>query len=56
MAEKQPPDTVDGTPVEASGEPLATSGGRWVTLVPTDYDDERLWEFDVDSGRIVRTM
>lgn len=51
-----PPDTVDGTPVEAYiDSPTDAAGETWITLVP-EGDDERLWEFSLTTGRIVRTM
>jgi len=31
------------------------AGGLWVALIPEDSTDERSWEFDILTGRIVRT-
>lgn len=46
---------VGNTLVEQHGEPMLVKGERWVTLAPLDVDDERLWEFSLDSGRIIQT-
>lgn len=49
----KPPAEIEGTPVEVMGDPLSVNGEEWVTLVPGDEDD-RLWEFSLTTGRIVR--
>lgn len=49
------PRHVDGTPVTPSGEPLISRGVTWVTLVPDDDDDDRLWEWSPTTGRIIQT-
>jgi len=53
--ERDKPFTINGVEVEAQGEPLEVKGERWQTMVPIDEQDERLWEFSLDSGRIIRT-
>lgn len=50
-----PPATVAGVPVYQSGEALEYLGNRWVTLAPEDAEDDRIWEFSLTSGRLVRT-
>lgn len=50
----KPPAEVDGAPVEAHlDDTLETLGEVWVTLVPEDEHDERLWEFSLTTGRII---
>lgn len=49
------PNAISGVPVEQSGKPLEVKGQRWVTLIPVDDYDERIWEFCLDSGRIIQT-
>lgn len=57
MAAQTPPTEVDGTPVEAwVDNPTTFRGEEWVTLVPEDDHDERLWEFSLTTGRVVQTM
>lgn len=50
-----PPRHVEGIPVEHVEDTLELDEECWVTLVPEDPEDRRLWEFDVDSGRLLRT-
>ena len=33
----------------------AVGGQRWVTLLPVNGNDDRIWEFSVDTGRIIQT-
>lgn len=55
-ARHTPPTEVDGTPVSALDDrPMVHAGEEWLTLVP-EGDDDRLWEFSVTTGRIVRTV
>lgn len=50
------PTIVAETPVEVVGDPLVRSNGEhWITLISTNLHDERVWEFDRTSGRIIRT-
>jgi hypothetical protein len=51
----KPPSEVYGTPVYQSGDPLEVNGESWVTLVPEDDKDERIWEFSVTTGRLMKT-
>lgn len=53
----KPPTHIGSTEViVASREPMEVKGGLWVTLVPTEFDedDDRLWEFDIRSGRLLK--
>jgi len=52
---KKVPEQIDGEPVCQSGKPLLHRGENWVTLVPEDDDDERIWEFSLTSGRLIQT-
>jgi len=47
---------VKGVRVFTSGQVLKYRGERYVTLVPEDPEDPRLWEYSVDTGRTVQTM
>lgn len=47
--------TINGVEVEPHGEPLEVQGERWQTMAPVNDTDERLWEFGLDTGRIIRT-
>lgn len=50
------PEAVDGVPVETCfGPPVKVRGGLWRTLVPLAEGDDRLWEWDAATGRIIRT-
>lgn len=52
----KPPSHVNGTLVRASeSEPLLAQGQHWITLVPEDESDERLWEWSRETGRIIQT-
>ena len=41
--------------VYVCGDPLTMQGEEWVTLVPEDSEDERLWEFSLTTGRLIQT-
>lgn len=53
--QRRPPKEINGTPVFVSGEPQEIADGLWVTLVPEDDNDGRLWEFDTRHGRLLLT-
>jgi len=55
LKDGEAPDVVFGIPVYQSGDPLEIRGGLWVTLVPEDEDDDRLWEYDLKTGTCLRT-
>lgn len=55
MAAHTPPKEWRGTAVWVCGDPLTVNGEDWVTLVPEDTDDERLWEFSLTTGRTIQT-
>jgi hypothetical protein len=46
---------VAGVPVETHGPAIEVRGEQWITLIPKDIDDERLWEFSLTTGRLVST-
>jgi hypothetical protein len=52
---RKPPKEVNGVPVYVSGRPTVFKGQTWLTLVPEDDRDERLWEWAQETGRIVQT-
>lgn len=52
---KKAPKTISGVPVFQSGDPMKTHGEAWVTMVPEDDNDGRLWEFSLTTGRILLT-
>ena len=53
--EKKPPAEILGTPVYQSGKGLVLQGETWVTLVPEDDYDDRIWEFSLSTGRLIKT-
>lgn len=55
--EHEIPAEIAGTPVVVVGDPMEVHGGKWVTLIPDvpDEDDPRIWEFDLRTGRVLRT-
>lgn len=48
------PHQVDGTPVFRRDTIVEIGGQRWVTLIPEDGGDDRLWEFSLTTGRVLR--
>lgn len=52
------PEEIDGAQVEVldPDNVLEFNGERWVTLLPVDESDERLWEFSLTTGRIIQTV
>ena len=54
MPKRKPPQEIHGTPVHTSDkEPIKVNGERWVTLFPVAPDDMSIWEFSLDSGRLL---
>jgi hypothetical protein len=49
-----PPKVWNGCEVYVCGDPLTINGEDWVTLVPEDSEDERLWEFSLTTGRTIQ--
>jgi hypothetical protein len=49
------PTSIGGTRVEPAGDPLTVRGEEWLTLIPSDEDDERIWEFSLTTGRLLQT-
>lgn len=58
MADLQPPTEVDGTPVYLLDPDtcLEFDGERWYTMLPVDYEDERIWEWSATTGKIILTV
>lgn len=55
MTKKHTPPTAMGDcEVYVCGDPMTVSGEEWVTLSPESPDDERLWEFSLTTGRIIK--
>lgn len=52
---KSLPQEIDGVPVQASGRPLKVKGEVWQTMIAEDEFDDRIWEFSLTTGRIIRT-
>ena len=51
-----PPRRIAGVLVEVHGDQIMElKGERWVTLIPKDEYDDRIWEFSLTSGRIIQT-
>jgi len=49
------PCKIGGVHVEPSGDPLLLHGETWLTMVPVDPGDDRIWEYSVTTKRIIRT-
>ncbi len=49
------PVTINGVRVEQQGDVLTVRGEEWLTLVPEDDNDERVWEYSLTTGRIMQT-
>ena len=50
------PDKIDNTFVTEAGAPdLPLRGETYVTMRPVDNNDDRLWEYSLTTGRILRT-
>ena len=52
------PRTINGVRVQrCTGEDVVVIGGeQWVTLVPINDEDARIWEFSKTTGRIIQTQ
>jgi len=53
---KKIPKEIDGVEVEKVDEPMVVKGEKWVTLVPKNENDFRVWEFSLTSGRVIQTV
>ena len=49
-----PPELASGVRVRVKGRPRRTGDGKWVTLVPVEADDGRVWRYDVRSGNLLQ--
>jgi hypothetical protein len=50
------PSHVDGCPVtQGSQDVTVVKGEEWLLLVPIDEEDDRLWEYSLTTGRIIKT-
>lgn len=58
MPDLQPPTEIDGTPVYLldPDHSLEFDGERWFTMLPEDYEDERIWEWSATTGRVLLTV
>lgn len=52
-ARHKQPSKIAGTPVHAISDELIVKGQPWVTLMPTDEDDDRVWEWCPATGEIL---
>ena len=50
------PVKINGVKVRESSTPLEYNGGLWHTMVPIDNEDNRVWEWDKKTGRIIQTL
>lgn len=51
-----PPAEVDGVPVHrVSASEVTFNGQTWITLIPREGEDSRMWEFSLTTGQIVQT-
>jgi hypothetical protein len=52
----QPPTKINGVKVlPLTGSEQEFKGETWITLIPTDEEDVRIWEFSRTTGRIIQT-
>lgn len=50
------PSEIDGVQVlQVGSKPVVVRGESWVTLIPYDPEDSRIWEFSLTSGRLLQT-
>lgn len=55
MSDTKPyPKAIDGVSVACHGDLMALRGEEWMTMAPEDEGDDRLWEFSITTGRILR--
>lgn len=53
---KQPPTKIGKTRVDYLEASLTTFRDKyWVTLIPLDENDDRIWEFCLYDGKIIQT-
>lgn len=51
-----PPETIEGVKVHAiPGSEVHYMGQVWVTMIPSEGEDSRIWEFSLTTGRIFQT-
>ena len=43
-------------PVEVHDETMILRGKRWITVVPCDEHDHRIWEYCLDNGTTMQTV
>jgi hypothetical protein len=52
-----PPAKIGGTPVRPiQGSEVYYNEQTWITLIPSEGEDSRVWEFSLTTGRIIQTM
>lgn len=51
-----PPEKIKGVPVRAiPGTETEYNNQTWITLIPSEGEDSRIWEFSLTTGKIVQT-
>jgi len=51
-----PPTEINGVPVtRISKSETHYHGQIWVTLIPSEDEDSRIWEFSLTTGKIIQT-
>ena len=50
-----PPEWIGDVKVERIGDELVVWGQTWVTLASAEEGDERIWEFSLTTGDLIRT-
>lgn len=51
-----PPEEIRGVPVRAiPGTETEYNNQTWITLIPSEGEDSRIWEFSLTTGKIVQT-
>lgn len=51
---KKIPEYVEGMLVSRVGPVQMVRGEAWVTLLPEDDEDSRIWEYSLTTGRILK--
>lgn len=52
----QPPAMIDGAPVtRMTNSETEYRGQTWITLIPSEGEDSRIWEFSLTTGKIIQT-
>ena len=55
-SEACPPTEIKGTPIRPiQGSEVEFNGQTWITLIPSEGEDSRIWEFSLTTGKIVQT-